>query len=127
MPKFMKSKWYLPAYMLLVGGVLTVVAWRIEGKHSEALKTLGLSLAIALALLAAGYSKKLRRELLGDERSNAISLLAGWGAGVITFQVIFTCFIVEAARGHSVSPYFWLAGLYIGLFGLFTIIQRVRR
>lgn len=40
MPKFMKSKWYLPAYMLLVGGVLTVVSWRIEGKHSEALKTL---------------------------------------------------------------------------------------
>jgi len=127
MPKFMKSKWYLPAYVLLVGGVLAAVSWRIEGKHSEALKTLGLSLAIALALLATGYSKKLRRELVGDERSDAISLLAGWGAGVIMFQVTFICFIVGAARGHSVSPYVWQSGLYIGLLSLFTLIQRVRR
>jgi len=82
---------------------------------------------IALALLAAGHSKKFRRGLLGDERSDAISLLAGWGAGAVLFQVIFTCLIVEAARGHNVFPYFWLAGLYIGLFGLFKIIQRVRR
>lgn len=128
MPKFMKSKWFLPAVVLLNGGTLTVVTWRIEGKHSEALKDLGLTFVIALAALAAGYSKKLRRELLvRDERSYAIGLLAGWGAGAITFQVIFTCLIVEAARGHNVSPYFWLAGLYMGLLSLFTLIQHFRR
>ena len=128
MPKFMKSKWFSPAVMLLNGGTLAVVAWRVEGKHSEALKYLGLTLVIALALLAASYSKKLRRELLvGDERSDAIGLLAGWGAGAITFQVIFTCLTVEAARGHNVSPYVWLAGLYMGLLSLFTLIQHVRR
>jgi len=128
MPKFMKSKWFVPAAVLLNGGTLTVVTWRVEGKHSEALKELGLTLVIALALLAAGYSKKLRRELLvPDERSYAIGLLAGWGAGAITFQVTFTCLIVEAARGHNVSPYFWLAGLYMGLLSLFTLIQHFRR
>jgi drug/metabolite transporter (DMT)-like permease len=127
MPKFMKSKWFLPAVVLLYGGGLTVVTWRIEGEHSEALKGLGLILVIALALLAAGYSKKLRRQLLGDERSDTIGLLAGWGAGVVLFQVIFTCLIVEAARGHSVYPYFWLAALYVGLLSLFRIIQNVRR
>ena len=87
MPKFMKSKWYLPA----------------------------------------GHGKKFRREFLGDERSDAIGLLAGWGAGAALFEVIFICSIVEAARGHSVFPYLGLAGLYIGLFGLFSVIQRVRR
>jgi hypothetical protein len=128
MPKFMKSKWFLPAYVLLYGGGITVVTWRIEGKHSEALRGLGLTFVIALALLAAGYSKKLRRELLvGDERSDTISLLAGWGAGAVLFQVIFACFIVEAARGHNVFPYFWLAALYMGLLSLFTLIQHVRR
>lgn len=104
--------------------MFAVVAWKIEGKHSEALKTLGLSLAIALAFLAAGYSKRFRRGLLGDERSDAISLLAGWGAGVVTFQVVFVCLVVAMARGHSVNPYLWLSGLYIGLSGLFRIIQR---
>ena len=124
MPKFMKTKWYFPASMLLFGSVLAVVSWRIEGKHSEALKTLGLSLVIALAFLAAGSSKKFRREFYGDERSDAITLLAGWGAGVVLFQVIFICFIVEAARGHNVFPYFWLAFLYLSLLCLFRFIQR---
>ena len=127
MPKFMKSKWYFPASTLLFGSVLAVVSWRIEGKHSEALKILGLSLVIALALLAAGSSKKFRREFYGDERSDAIGLLAGWGAGAVLFEVVFICSIVEAARGHSVFPYLWLAGLYIGLLGLFRVIQKVRR
>jgi len=77
--------------------------------------------------LPVGHGKKFRREFLGDERSDAIGLLAGWGAGAITFQVIFTCLIVEAARGHNVSPYVWLAGLYMGLLSLFTLIQHVRR
>jgi drug/metabolite transporter (DMT)-like permease len=125
MPKFMKSKWFLPASVLLYGGGLfTVVTWRIQGERSQAFKGLGLILVIALALLAAGYSKKLRRGLVGDERSDTISLLAGWGAGVVLFQVIFICFIVEAARGHNVFPYFWLAFLYLSLLCLFRFIQR---
>ena len=127
MPKFMKSKWILPADVLLNGGAHTVVTWRIEGDRSQALKGFGLILVIALALLAAGHSKKLRRQLLGDERSNTNGLLAGWGAGVVLFQVVFVCFEVEVARGHSGYPYFWLALLYVGLIGLFRIIQEVRR
>ena len=77
--------------------------------------------------LPVGHGKKFRREFLGDERSDSIGLLAGWGAGVIMLLVTFVCFIVEAARGHSVSPYVWQSGLYIGLLSLFTLIQRVRR
>jgi hypothetical protein len=127
MPKFMKSKWFLPAVVLLNGGWMAVVIWRMEGKHSEALKGLGLIFVIALALLAVGYNKKLRRELLGDERSDAINLFAGWAAGAVLAEVTFICFVVESERGRSVFPYFWQMALYVGLLLLFQFIQKVRR
>jgi len=126
MPKLMKSKWFTVAVTLLGGGAVAASAW-IRGEHSKALQVVGLFLAIAIGLLVADRSKRLRRELYeSDERSDAIGLFAGMWAGFALFIVIFVLSQVEFARGHSGEPYYWLSGLYYGLFVLFAVIHRVR-
>jgi drug/metabolite transporter (DMT)-like permease len=127
MPKLMKSTWFVLAVMLLAGGGVAVSTW-IRGEHSKALQVLGLIFALALALLVADRSKRLHRRIFdSDERSDAIGLFAGTWAGWAFFLIVFICFLVENARGHSGEPYYWLSGLYVALFILFGIARSVRK
>jgi len=81
-----------------------------------------------LGLLVAGRSKRFRRRLFDtDERYDEISLFAGMWAGWALFLVVFICFLVENARGHSGEPYYWLSGSYVVLFILFGIVCSARK
>jgi drug/metabolite transporter (DMT)-like permease len=127
MPKLMKSRWFTLTIMVLLCGGVSVSTW-VRGEHSKALQVLGLTLAIALGLLAAGRSKRFRRQLFDtDERYDAITFFAGMWAGWAFFLVVFICFLVENARGHSGEPYYWLSGSYVVLFILFGIARSVRK
>jgi hypothetical protein len=124
MPKLMKSKWFTLIVMVLLCGGVSASIW-VRSDHRL---DLGLILAIALGLLAAGRSRGIRWQLFDtDERSDAIGLFAGMWAGYALFLALFVCFLVETARGHSGEPYDWLLLLYVGLFFLFGIIRSFRR
>ena len=127
MPKLMKSMWFtLPVMFLLCGGV-AASTW-IRGEHSRAIDLLGATVVVALGLLAAGRSKRFRRRLFDtDERYDEISLFAGMWSGWALFLVVFVCFLVENARGHSGKPYYWLSGSYVALFILFGIVRSARK
>jgi hypothetical protein len=115
---------YWPSYRLTGGGV-AVSTWT-RGEQSKALQVLGL--IFALALLVADRSKRLHRRIFdSDERSDAIGLFAGTWSGIAFFAVVFAGFLVENARGHSGEPYYWLSGLYVGLFILFMFIRSFRK
>jgi len=127
MPKLMKSRWFTLTVMLLLCGGVSASTW-IRGEHSRAIDLLGATLVVALCMLAASRSKRFRRRLFDtDERYDAIGLFAGMWAGWALFLVLFICFLVENARGHSGEPYYWLSGSYVALFIVFGLIRSFRK
>ena len=127
MPKLMKSKLFTLIVLFLLCGGGFASTW-VRGEHSRAIDLLGATLVVALGLLVAGRSKRFRRRLFDtDERYDEISLFAGMWAGWALFLVVFICFLVENARGHSGEPYYWLSGSYVVLFILFGIVCSARK
>lgn len=77
MPKLMKSKWFTLTVMVLLCGGVSASTW-IRGEHSRAIDLLVATLVVAMGLLAAGRSKRFRRQLFDtDERYDEITLFAG--------------------------------------------------
>lgn len=127
MPKFMTSKWFNLTVILALCGGWAASTW-VRGDHSSAISLLVLNLVVTLGLLVAGCTKRFRRRLFDtDERYREIDLFAGMWAGWGFFLIVFICFLVENARGHSGEPYFWLSGSYVALFNLFGLIRSFRR
>jgi hypothetical protein len=127
MSKQMKTKLLVLTALFVLGGGDFAATW-VRGEHRKAFEGLGLIVVIALLLLLAGRSERLRRQLFDtDERSDAIGLFAGAWAGFALFFVIFVTFLVEFARGHSGEPYYWLSGLYVGAYVVFAVARSFRR
>ena len=127
MPKLMKSRWFTLTVLLLLCGGVAASTW-VRGERSRAIQLLGVTLLVALGLLVASRSKRFRRRLFDtDERYDEITLFAGMWAGWAFFLVVFSCFLVENARGHSGEPYYWLSGSYVALFILFGLIRSFRK
>ncbi|HEY5160940.1 MAG TPA: hypothetical protein VII83_07685 [Gaiellaceae bacterium] len=127
MTKLMKSSWFVASTSFVLVSGVAVATW-VRGDHGKALQVLGLGAVIALFLLAAGRSKSLRRQFFAtDERSDAIGMFAATWAGFALFGVLFVIFLVEDARGHSGEPYYWLSGLYFGLFVLFAVARSFKQ
>jgi len=126
-PKLMKSRWFTLTVLLLLCGGVAASTW-VRGERSRAIQLLGVTLLVALGLLVASRSKRFRRRLFDtDERYDEITLFAGMWAGWAFFLVVFSCFLVENARGHSGEPYYWLSGSYVALFILFGLIRSFRK
>jgi hypothetical protein len=127
MPKLMESRWFNLTVMFLLCGGFVASIW-VRGDHSGATFFLAVTLVIALALLAAGRSKRFRRQLFDtDERYRAIDLFSGMWAGAALFLAVFICFLVENARGHSGEPYFWLSALWMGTYLVFFFVRSSRK
>jgi hypothetical protein len=126
MSKQTKAKLLMLGALIILGLGNTASTW-IRGEHRKALEALALLGVIALLLLLAGRSERLRRQLFAtDERADAIGLFAAAWAGFAVFFVLFVTFLVENARGHSGEPYYWLSGLYVALFALFGVARSFR-
>jgi|SRR5579875_1354275 len=107
-----RARWYGSLSFAVAG--LAVAAAEVAGHHSgQVIPTLVLFFAVAAVLAFGGRSESVRafRGDLDDERLRAIQLRAVAFAGQLTVLASVVGMIVEIARGHTGSPFTWLAAI----------------
>ena len=107
-----RSKWFLPAFSLGLGVVVLAASW-LGGHPVEGAYSLAIMAGFALFILLAGRSETIRG-LRGDgrdERFAQIDLRATAVAGLVLIITLIVSWLVEVARGHSGSPYYWLCAI----------------
>jgi cobalamin synthase len=107
-----RSKWFLPAFSLVLGLVMLVVSW-LGGSLGQGLISLAVLAAFGLIILLAGRSETVRG-LRGDgrdERFAQIDLQATALSGLAVIVALIVAWLVATARGQSGNPYGWLLAI----------------
>ena len=107
-----RSKWFLPAFSLVLGLVMLAVSW-LGGCLGQGLISLAVLAAFGLIILLAGRSETVRG-LRGDgrdERFAQIDLQATALSGLAVIVALIVAWLVATARGQSGSPYGWLLAI----------------
>ena len=107
-----RSKWFLPAFSLVLGLVMLAVSW-LGGSLSQGLISLAVLAGFGLIVLLAGRSETVRG-LRGDgrdERFAQIDLQATALSGLAVIIALIVAWLVATARGQSGSPYGWLLAI----------------
>lgn len=107
-----RSKWFLPAFSLVLGLVMLAVSW-LGGSLSQGVISLAVLAAFGLIVLLAGRSETVRG-LRGDgrdERFAQIDLQATALSGLAVIVVLIVAWLVATARGQSGNPYGWLLAI----------------
>jgi hypothetical protein len=122
-----KVFWVTPAFGVLMG-VVYFIAAAISGHPLLGLALFGLMAVFSAAVVLVSRRSETVRGLLDrrDERMVGIDLKATAAAGLAVILGVIGGAVVELARGHSGTPYTWLAALaavaYVGA----VVVQRVR-
>lgn len=122
-----RSKWFLPAFCLLLGVVVFVAQW-IGGNPRSGLVSLAILAVFGLLILLGGRSETVRG-LRGDgrdERFRTIDIHATALAGLAVIIAVIIGFLVELARGHNGNPYGWLGAIGGITYLAAIIIFRIR-
>jgi hypothetical protein len=108
----MRSKWFMPACCLGLGVVVLAASW-LGGQLGAGVFSLAVMAAFGLFfLLLTGRSETIRGLTTGrDERFAQIDLKATAVAGLALIITLIVAWLVQIARGHSGSPYYWLAAV----------------
>ena len=107
-----RSKWFLPAFSLVLGLIMLVVSW-LGGSPVQGVISLAVLAAFGLVILLAGRSETVRG-LRGDgrdERFAQIDLQATALSGLAVIVALIVAWLVATARGQSGSPYGWLLAI----------------
>ena len=107
-----RSKWFLPAFSLVLGLVMLAVSW-LGGSLGQGFVALVGLTVFGLFFLLAGRSETVRG-LRGDgrdERFARIDLQATAVAGSVLIVALIVAWLVAIARGQSGSPYDWLLAI----------------
>jgi cobalamin synthase len=107
-----RSKWFLPAFSLVLGLVMLAVSW-LGGSLSQGVISLAVLAAFGLIVLLAGRSETVRG-LRGDgrdERFAQIDLQATALSGLAVIVALIVAWLVATARGQSGNPYGWLLAI----------------
>ena len=107
-----RSKWFLPAFSLVLGLVMLAVSW-LGGSLGQGLISLAVLAGFGLVVLLAGRSETVRG-LRGDgrdERFAQIDLQATALSGLAVIVALIVAWLVATARGQSGSPYGWLLAI----------------
>jgi len=107
-----RSKWFLPAFALVLGLVMLAVSW-LGGSLGQGVISLAVLAAFGLIILLAGRSETVRG-LRGDgrdERFAQIDLQATALSGLAVIVALIVAWLVATARGQSGSPYDWLLAI----------------
>jgi hypothetical protein len=122
-----KSKWFLPAFCVLLGVVVFVAQW-IGGDAHSGLVSFAILAGFGLLLLLGGRSETIRG-LRGDgrdERFRMIDIHATALAGLAVILAVIVGFLVELARGHDGNPYGWLGAIGGFTYLVALIVLRIR-
>ena len=109
---FTRSKWFLPAFSLVLGLVMLAVSW-LGGSLGQGVISLAVLAAFGLIILLAGRSETIRG-LRGDgrdERFAQIDLQATALSGLAVIVALIVAWLVATARGQSGNPYGWLLAI----------------
>jgi len=109
--RVMRSRWLLPAVLVVAGLVYLGAAWA-GGKRQLGLEMLGVMVLAAVALLLARRNETVRGFTTADardERFAHLDLLATAISGTFTICAVIVGFIVDIARGGNGGPYVLLA------------------
>jgi hypothetical protein len=101
-----KTKWFLPAFCVVLGLAVLTAQW-IGGNAHGGLVSLALLSGFGVLILVGGRSETVRG-LRGDgrdERFRMIDVRATAFAGTVLILVLSGTWLVELARGHDGSPY----------------------
>jgi hypothetical protein len=107
-----RSKWFLPAFSLVLGLVMLAVSW-LGGSPVQGVISLAVLAAFGLIILLAGRSETVRG-LRGDgrdERFAQIDLQATALSGLAVIVALIVAWLVATARGQSGNPYGWLLAI----------------
>ena len=107
-----RSKWFLPAFSLVLGLVMLAVSW-LGGSLGQGVISLAVLAAFGLVILLAGRSETVRG-LRGDgrdERFAQIDLQATALSGLAVIVALIVAWLVATARGQSGNPYGWLLAI----------------
>ena len=107
-----KSKWFVPAFCVVLGVIVFVAQW-IGGDPRSGLVSFAILAVFGVLILLGGRSETVRG-LRGDgrdERFRQIDIHATALAGLAVIFAVIVAFIVELARGHDGNPYGWLGAI----------------
>lgn len=106
MTRLTRSKWFLPAFCVLLGGAFLVAQW-LGGNPRQGVYALALMVALGLAILFGGRSETLRgfRGDARDERFRTIDVHAGAFAGFVLIVTLVVLALIRMARGDDIDPY----------------------
>jgi hypothetical protein len=125
--RFLRSKWFLPLFAVVLGVVVFIAQW-IGGDPRSGLVSFAILAGFGALVLLGGRSETIRG-LRGDgrdERFRQIDVHATAVAGLVVISATIVAFLVEVARGHSGSPYTWLGAIAGVAYLAAVIIFRTR-
>jgi len=114
--RVMRSRWLLPAVLVLIGLVYLGAEWA-GGRRQLGFEMLGVMVVAAVALLIARRNETVRGLTTADgrdERFASMDLQATAISGTITICAVLVGFVVDVARGGDGGPYL-LLGVIAGL------------
>ena len=107
----MRSRWFMPAFCLGLGVVVLAASW-VGGHPGQGLYSLAVMAGLGLFFFVAVGNDTIRGLTTGrDERFAQIDLRATAVAGLALIITLIVSWLVEIARGHSGSPYYWLCAI----------------
>lgn len=106
MTRVTKTRWFLPAFCVALGGAVLAAQW-IGGNPREGVYSLLVLSAFGALILFGGRSETVRglRGDARDERFRMIDIHATAVAGIVVIATLIVVWLVELARGHDGSPY----------------------
>ena len=110
--RFMRSRWFMLAFSVALGGVVLLASW-LGGSLASGLIGLAVLTGFGLFISLASGSETIRG-LRGDGRDERFALMdlrATAIVGQVLIIAVIVGFLVEIARGHNGNPYGWLGAL----------------
>jgi len=107
-----RSRWFLPAFAVFLGGLM-FAAQAIGGHPGAGAVSFGVLAATGALVLFGGRSETIRglRGDMRDERFQRIDIHATAFAGTVVIAAIIVGFLIELAHGRDGNPYTWLGAI----------------
>ena len=106
MTRVTRTKWFLPAFCVVLGGAVLAAQW-IGGHPRDGVYSF-VALVVFGALILLGGRSETVRGLRGDardERFRMIDIHATAFAGIVLITALIVAWLVDLARGSDGNPY----------------------